>query len=199
MATHLIPAQLVPTELVLDLARWARPPDLTDHRILRRCVGPTLDVGCGPGRMVLALARRGVPALGIDVIPETVRDVCAAGGLALTRSIFGQLPGENRWPTALLLDGCVGIDGSPGRLLARLSELLAPGGVAYVEHDPDPDLADRAMIRLRLLTGEYSTPFAWAVVGLRAVALAAAAAGMEIVESWTAGGRAFSVCRRAVR
>lgn len=184
-------------DFVLDLTRWARPPDAVDRGVLRRCAGPTLDVGCGPGRMVLALARRGVPALGIDLAPEAVRQVRAAGGLALARSVFGDLPGEGRWTAALVLDGCIGIGGSPDLLLARVAELLAPGGTAYVEHDPDPDRCDHARARVLLPTGHHGTPFAWALVGLHAVARAAAGAGLVLTGSWTANGRAFTACRRA--
>ncbi|MGH3098399.1 MAG: class I SAM-dependent methyltransferase [Streptosporangiales bacterium] len=186
----------MPTDLVLDLARWVRPTDRTDALVLDRCAGPTLDVGCGPGRMVLELLRRGVPALGIDVVSEAVLSVRAAGGTALTRSVFGRVPGEGRWPTVLLLDGCVGIGGSADRLLGRVGELLAPGGVVVAEHDTDPGRAERATARLRLAGGRHSAPFAWAVVGLRAVVRGATAAGLDIAESWTANGRAFTACRR---
>jgi SAM-dependent methyltransferase len=184
------------TELVLDLARWARSPDATDALVLDRCVGPALDVGCGPGRMVLALAERGVPALGIDVAPEAVRQVLTAGGLALVRSVFRQVPGEGRWPQAILLDGCIGIGGSPIALLRRVRELLAPGGVAYVEHDPTPDRADLTTARISDGRGRVGPPFAWAVIGRNVLANASRQAGLGLLETWTLGDRALSVLQR---
>lgn len=172
--------------ITLDLTEWRRPVDLVDDLILRRCTAPTLDVGCGPGRMVLELNRRGVPALGIDLAPEAVHHVRAHGGYALIRSVFSRLPGEGRWPNVLLLDGCIGIGGSPELLLRRIRELLAPHGTAYVEHHPDPDLLVRTTARLR------SRRFAWALVGGRHLAAAANAVGLSIVETWAVQGRFFA-------
>lgn len=37
-------------ELVLP-HKWRAEPDGVDELMLRRCHGPILDVGCGPGRM----------------------------------------------------------------------------------------------------------------------------------------------------
>jgi SAM-dependent methyltransferase len=175
--------------IVLDLAGWARPTDPVDELVLERCTAATLDVGCGPGRMVLELNRRGVPALGIDLAPEAVRQVVASGGLALRRSVFGRVPGEGRWPTALLLDGCVGIGGAPERLLQRIRQLLSPGGVVYVEHDPDPERLDRSTARV------HARQFDWAVVGWRHLARAASSAGLEIEETWTVDDRSFAGLR----
>src|SRR5262245_14293225 len=45
-----------------------------------------LDVGCGPGRHALALARRGIEVVGVDLSPDFVELARAAGraeGLAL--------------------------------------------------------------------------------------------------------------------
>lgn len=175
--------------LVLDLSAWARPTDPIDELILERCTAATLDVGCGPGRMVLELNRRGVPALGIDVEPEAVRQVVAGGGLALTRSVFGRVPGEGRWQNALLLDGCIGIGGAPERLLRRVRQLLSPGGIVYVEHDPDPDRLDRSVAQVNTRQLE------WAVVGWRHLARAASFAGLRTEDSWTAGDRSFVALR----
>ncbi|HEX6444717.1 MAG TPA: class I SAM-dependent methyltransferase, partial [Streptosporangiales bacterium] len=50
----------------LPVDRW-RVLRAADEALLRRCVGPVLDVGCGPGRLVTELAARGQLALGIDV------------------------------------------------------------------------------------------------------------------------------------
>ena len=54
---------------VLDLREWERPADLVDRAVLWGIRGPVLEVGCGPGRLVAALAESGTPALGIDISP----------------------------------------------------------------------------------------------------------------------------------
>jgi hypothetical protein len=50
--------------LPLDLDRWLGPITPEDQAVLDLVRGPVLDVGCGPGRHVLALAERGTMALG---------------------------------------------------------------------------------------------------------------------------------------
>ncbi|MFD7013570.1 methyltransferase domain-containing protein, partial [Streptomyces sp. NPDC059928] len=114
--------------LPLDVERWCAEPDLADRTVLRRCRGAVLDIGCGPGRLVAALAAEGVAALGVDVSPEAVRRTRALGGSALCRSVFDQLPGEGRWDTALLLDGNVGIGGGPAPQRGRGAPPRAPRG-----------------------------------------------------------------------
>lgn len=48
----------------LPVLRWLGEAEPEEHDLLDRALGPVLDVGCGPGRHVVALARRGIPALG---------------------------------------------------------------------------------------------------------------------------------------
>ncbi|MFB7185523.1 methyltransferase domain-containing protein [Streptomyces sp. NPDC056230] len=56
----------------LPVHRWCAHPTRADQTLLERCVGPVLDIGCGPGRLCRALLRQGVFALGIDVAPHAV-------------------------------------------------------------------------------------------------------------------------------
>ena len=37
-----------------------------DRAVVKLCEGPTIDLGWGPGRLVVDLIRRGIPALGVD-------------------------------------------------------------------------------------------------------------------------------------
>src|ERR1700728_593065 len=93
----------------LALERYLGAADAVDESLLAHVRGPVLDVGCGPGRHLHALARRGVFGLGVDLSPGAVALARAGGTAAIARSIFDEVPGAGSWQTALLLDGNIGI------------------------------------------------------------------------------------------
>ena len=64
----------------LPVAEWTRDRLDGDQALLERCVGPTLDVGCGPGRLAAALLARRILALGIDVNTDAVAQARARTG-----------------------------------------------------------------------------------------------------------------------
>lgn len=177
----------------LHVDRWLtiRPGDAS---IVDRCAGPTLDVGSGPGRLTVALAERGIPALGIDVTPFAVHMARAAGALALLRDVFGPVPGTGRWMTVLLADGNIGIGGDPVALLRRVNELLTPLGQALVEVQPPGVKLRGERVRLRH-GGQVSAWFPWAYVGADDIAKVAAEAGLPSAEIWSAHGRWFASLR----
>jgi SAM-dependent methyltransferase len=181
----------------LDIHRWIADADAADESLLDRCSGPTLDIGCGPGRLVAALIRRGVPALGIDLAHTAVGMTTDAGAAALRRSVFDPLPGEGRWSTALLADGNIGIGGDPPALLARIHTLLRPAGRLLVEADhEDAHLDDRFAARVADAWGRTGTTFRWARVGVHALTLLAAGQGFTTAETWTHSGRVFAALTR---
>jgi SAM-dependent methyltransferase len=159
-----------------------------DGALLDRCQGPTLDVGSGPGRLTVALAERGLPALGIDVTPYAVAMTRAAGGLALVRDVFGRVPGAGRWETVLLADGNIGIGGDPAALLRRVAALLAGTGRAIVELG-DTTGTERLRLRDGRRTGEW---FPWARLDARSVGACAEGAGMTVTTIWTEAARCFA-------
>jgi SAM-dependent methyltransferase len=167
-----------------------------DSSIVDRCSGPTLDVGSGPGRLTVALAERGIPALGIDVTPYAVHIARKAGALTLLRDVFGRVPGTGRWMTVLLADGNIGIGGDPVALLRRVTELLTPLGQALVEVQPPGTALRREQVRLRH-GGQTSAWFPWAYVGVDQIAETARGAGLSAAETWSADGRWFTSLRRA--
>ncbi|SDI01798.1 class I SAM-dependent methyltransferase [Nonomuraea jiangxiensis] len=179
----------------LDATRWLEPID-GDEAMLSRCGGPTLDVGSGPGRLTVELARRGVPALGIDVTPHAVRLTRRAGGLALCRDVFDRVPGSGRWPTALLADGNIGIGGDPAALLRRMRELVRPDGEVIVEVAPPgtPSGIERVRLRHGEVTGEW---FRWANVSASEVSRPAGESGFTVAECHERAGRWFAFLRPA--
>ncbi|MGG2461502.1 class I SAM-dependent methyltransferase [Streptomyces sp. RGM 3693] len=181
--------------LPLEVERWCAPPDEADATVLARCRGGVLDVGCGPGRLVAALAARGRPTLGIDVSRHAVDRTVRAGGAALCRSVFDPLPGEGRWTTVLLIDGNIGIGGDPSALLTRALELAAPDGTLIVE-TAGMDLDERVVVRVDDGRGGHGTPFPWARLGSRALLAYGGRAGWEAVEQWRVDERRFVQLRR---
>lgn len=158
--------------------------DAHDRALLDLCHGPTLDIGCGDGRLARALSERGVPALGIDVGGAYVDGTLARGGTALHRDVFGPVPGEGRWATVLLADGSIGIGADPAVLLARVRELLDPRGRAVVDVAA-PGVPAHTAWR----TGADRRSVARSVVGLDDIGPLSAAAALRVAEVSCHGGR----------
>ncbi|MFC7221387.1 SAM-dependent methyltransferase [Streptomyces polyrhachis] len=155
-------------------------------------------MGCGPGRLVAALGRLGLPALGIDVSAVAVERANAGGGCALRRSVFEPLPGEGRWGTVLLMDGNVGIGGDVAALLARVRSLVGVGGVCVVEVQ-GCEVDERVRVAVWDGVGVGGGPvFPWARVGEGA--LLRYAVGWECPRgwAWSSGGRRFVALRAGV-
>jgi SAM-dependent methyltransferase len=162
----------------LPIARWRAAPEPGDELLLAHCTGPTMDVGCGPGRLTAALAARGVAALGVDVSEVAVRLTVAAGATAIRRDVFDRQPGEGRWHHVLLADGNIGIGGDPAALLRRIRNLLRPKGTALVELDPPGRGLRRGPVRVATEEPGEGRWFPWAWLGTDAVARVAASAGL---------------------
>lgn len=163
----------------LPVRRWRADAGRSDRWLLRGCHGPTVDLGCGPGRLVAALADLGVPALGVDSSDVAIRLCSRRGAVALRRDVFAPLPGEGRWHHALLADGNIGIGGDPVALLRRVRGLLAPHGSVLMELSRCPGLW-RGPARLVGPNGVEGDWFPWAQLGLGAVHEVAAAAALRV-------------------
>ena len=174
-----------------DPAAWCRTAIAGDAGLLDRCTGPTLDVGCGPGRLTGALAGAGRPALGIDVSAAAVRLARRRGAPALHRDVFDPVPGAGRWHHLLLADGNIGIGGDPVRLLRRCRALLSASGRLHAELAPagTPGWAGVATVQTR---AGAAHPLPWACVPLDDLPGLAAATGLRVLDIWTEAGRWFA-------
>lgn len=186
------------TRSQLPTARWmggaasSTADRRADESMISGCCGPTIDLGCGPGRLTEAITKRGVTALGVDTSRAAVDLTIGRGGRAVLRDIFDPLPDTGNWACVLLADGNIGIGGDPVRLLRRAAELLAPGGTIVAELDAPGDTA----IRHRTIRWETDTTvgdwFAWSSVGPDATTDIARAAGLTVLDIAPIGRRWFA-------
>jgi SAM-dependent methyltransferase len=158
--------------------RWEAPVPPWEQRLLHALPGPVLDVGCGPGRHLGALATGGPVSLGIDTCPVAVSRVRRRGHAAIQVSVFDQLPAEGRWGAALLLDENLGLGGHPVRLLERVGALLHRTGRIVVEAIP-------WISGVRVV--DVGQP--WALVGSDALPDLAADAALDVVATVVRDGR----------
>jgi len=175
----------------LPIDDWCAPASADEVELLAGLRGPVLDLGCGPGRLVVALGQLGIPAMGIDASPRAIGLALAGGAAVLERSVFDPLPGEGRWPSVLLFDGNVGIGGDPVALLRRVRSLLAATGLALVEVEPPGTATTTTRARLEW-EDETTTWFPWAWVGVDGVDEMAASAGLLCRRRRVVGARWFA-------
>lgn len=177
------------SDLTFPTSRWTAPADPVDQGVLDLVIPPVIDVGCGPGRHVDALSRRGVPAMGVDITPALVDDARSRGLAVLERSVHDHLPGLGRWGSALLLDGNLGIGGDPAGLLLRVAALVRSGGRVLAEVECPGGRDEVAAIRLAC--GATAGPwFGWSRVSAEDV-MGSCPRGLELRRTWQTGGRWF--------
>lgn len=114
-----------------------------DHLVSELGLAPgmrVLDVGCGPGRHTLELARRGIIAHGVDISKrfiDVARDLAADDDAAGTRATFErldarQLAFDRRFDAAICLcQGAFGMmraNGDDDAVLAGIGRALRAGG-----------------------------------------------------------------------
>ena len=177
------PRRLAPGE-------WCGDRRPGDDGLLARCIGPTLDVGCGPGRLAAALTHAGVPTLGVDISAEAVRQARRRGAPAERVSVFAPIANEGGWRHVLLADGNIGIGGDPNLLLRRCRQLLTIGGDVLVEVDPPGTGSWRGQVALRH-QDRTSHPFPWAAVAADDLDNLARDTALRVLENWTEARRWF--------
>ncbi|OBH03712.1 SAM-dependent methyltransferase [Mycobacterium sp. E1747] len=165
--------------------------DAFDEAVTQMCTGPTIELGCGPGRLVARLIQRGIPALGIDRSVTAIRLAGRGGAPALLGDVFDPLPGMGLWQTVLLVDGNVGLGGDPCRILGRAAELLARGGRCVAEFDAENIGIRARWVRLESAC-EVGPWFRWASVGVDSAAALAAQVGLTLTGFRLIGGRVIA-------
>lgn len=165
--------------------------DAFDEAVTQLCSGPTIELGCGPARLVARLVQRGVPALGIDRSVAAIRLASLVGAPALLGDVFEPLPGTGHWQTVLLIDGNVGLGGDPLRIIGRAAELLGRGGRCIAEFDAQAIGIRGRWVRLEV-GAEVGEWFRWASVGVDSAATLAAQVGLTLTGVRMIGGRVIA-------
>ncbi|WP_156690300.1 methyltransferase domain-containing protein [Mycobacterium sp. Marseille-P9652] len=186
----------LPAHRWLGVRRPDGPPDdgcdeVFDEAVTQMCTGPTIELGCGPGRLVARLVQRGVPALGIDRSAAAIRLAGRGGAPALLGDVFEPLPWTGSWQTVLLVDGNVGLGGDPRRILGRAVELLARGGRCVAEFDAEAIGVRERWVRLES-AGGVGPWFRWASVGVDGADALAAQVGLTLTEVRLVGSRVIA-------
>jgi len=179
-------------ERMIDAAQWYRDHVPGDGGLLGRCAGPTLDVGCGPGRLAAALTGLGRAALGIDISPRAVSIARRRGAAALRRDVFTPIPGQGRWRHVLLADGNIGIGGDPASLLRRCRELMSEAGRIHVELSSPGVRSWAGRATVRGASDRPAAVFRWAEVAADDLATFAGPAFLHPVDTWQEAGRWFA-------
>jgi SAM-dependent methyltransferase len=159
-----------------------------DEAVTQLCGGPTIELGCGPARLVARLIRRGIPALGIDRSVTAIRLAGRGGAPALLGDVFQPLPGMGCWQTVLLVDGNIGLGGDPHRLLGRAAELLCRGGHCVAEFDAEAIGVRPRWVRLES-SRDVGPWFRWASVGVDSADTLAGQVGLAVTGVRMIGGR----------
>lgn len=144
-----------------------------------------LDVGCGPGIVVEALAKAGGAVTGIDLTPEMIeqaRSRCGAAGLSNVKLLVGpaeQLPFETGRFDAAVSRVTIHHLADPAKVVAEMARVVKPGGrlaLADIVSSEDPEES-----RLHNALEVLRDPSHATMLPLSALLEMVAAAGLRLV------------------
>ena len=165
-----------------------------DQAVVELCTGPTIDLGCGPGRLVAHLVARGIPALGVDQSATAVQLARRNGTPILLGDVFDPLPRTGQWQTVLLADGNIGLCGDPWKILRRAAELLTSGGSCIAEFDTVTAGVRTDWVRLES-SHAIGPWFRWASVGIDYAAALAEDVGLVLAGIHPIGDRVIATLK----
>jgi SAM-dependent methyltransferase len=184
-------------EEINPLALWAK--DRMDTRklagLLRHLNKPAtafLDVGCGDGRFLELMARRGVPrerCYGLELDHDAVERVRASGFSAFAERVEDatEIP-ESTLDLATMFHVIEHVE-DPAACLRQLASWLAPGGLLALE-TPNVASLDRRLFR-STWWGGYHIPRHWNLFSPDGLTRLLRDAGLEVVETRFQTGHSF--------
>lgn len=150
-----------------DLPLW--------EELAQRCGGPVLELGCGTGRVVLHLARRGHDVIGLDADPELLDALAARAEGLPARTLHADARAfEPAEEVGLILAPTHLLQLLPGpaervECLRCIAAALRPGGLlaaTILEEMPEPDGAPPPLPDVREVDGwVYSSLAIEAAIG----------------------------------
>jgi len=101
-------------------SKWPR----MEQEALREVKGRVLDLGCGPGRHVLYLQKRGLDVVGLDASPTQVALARIRGVLNVYQGNVRQIPrGLGTFDSAIMMGNNLGLAGDVPRMRRFLKDL----------------------------------------------------------------------------